>query len=120
MRLKNIHQQIPRNGMNQTNLFPYSGRSFVVNYGKGLVFRNTYADDGTTVTAEFLEGPQTGAKMTVPFQWTALEGGSYLLSWQEDDKSTVVHCDNFEAKTTRSFYTMMDGSFYVMSGTISK
>jgi len=27
--------------MNQTDLFPYSGRSFVVNYGEGLVFRNT-------------------------------------------------------------------------------
>jgi hypothetical protein len=106
--------------MNQTDLFPYAGRSFVVNYGEDLVFRNTYADDGTTVTAEFLKGPQTGARMTVPFKWTALEGGFYLLSWQEEDKSTVVHCDNFEARTTRSFYTMMDGSFYVLSGTISE
>ncbi|ACB95093.1 MoaF-related domain-containing protein [Beijerinckia indica] len=106
--------------MNQIDLFPYAGRSFVVNYGGDLVFRNTYADDGTTVTAEFLQGPQKGARMTVPFKWTALEGGFHLLSWQEKDKSTVVHCDNFEAKTTRSFYTMMDGSFYVMSGTISE
>jgi hypothetical protein len=31
-----------------------------------------------------------------------------------------VHCDNFEAKTTRSFYTMMNGSFFVMEGIISE
>lgn len=97
--------------MTHTDLFPYAGRSFVVNYGENLVFRNTYADDGTTVTAEFL---------TVPFKWTALQGGFYLLSWQEEDQSTVVHCDNFEARATRSFYTMMNGNFYVLSGTISE
>ncbi|MBS1095813.1 MoaF-related domain-containing protein [Gluconobacter wancherniae] len=106
--------------MTHTDLFPYAGRSFVVNYGENLVFRNTYADDGTTVTAEFLTGPQTGTKMTVPFKWTALEGGFYLLSWQEEDQSTVVHCDNFEARASRSFYTMMNGNFYVLSGTISE
>ncbi|MCP1237778.1 hypothetical protein NKW55_14460 [Gluconobacter kondonii] len=106
--------------MNHTDLFPYAGRSFVVNYGENLVFRNTYTDDGTTVTAEFLEGPKAGTRMTMPFKWIVLEGGNYLLSWQEEDKSTVVHCDNFEERTTRSFYTTMSGGFYVLSGTISE
>jgi hypothetical protein len=106
--------------MNHDPVFPFSGRSFVVNYGDGLVFRNSYSEDGATVTAEFLDGPQKGNTMTMPFKWTALAGGEYLLSWQEDDNSTVVHCDNFDAKITRSFYTMMDGSFYVMSGVISE
>lgn len=106
--------------MTDITLFPYAGRSFVVNYGAELVFRNTYSADGKFVTAEFMTGSMVGAKMTMPFQWQALQGDNYLLSWQEDDKSTVVHCDNFEAKTTQSFYTMMNGSFYVMSGAISE
>jgi hypothetical protein len=52
----------------------------------------------------------------VPYRWQALTGGNYLMSWQEEDRSTVVHCDNFEAKTSQAFYTTMSGDFYVMSG----
>ncbi|WP_343665982.1 MoaF-related domain-containing protein [Paraburkholderia tropica] len=106
--------------MNQATLFPYAGRSFIVKYSEELVFRNTYSPDGKIVTAEFLAGEIAGTKMSMPFAWQALEGGNFLLSWQEVNKSTVVHCDNFEAKTTRSFYTMMNGSFFVMEGVISE
>ena len=102
--------------MTNSTTFPYAGRSFVVTYSTSLIFRNTYSEDGTHVTAEFLAGNHPGQKMTMPFQWEALPGGDFLLSWQEEDKSTVVHCDNFEALTTRSYYTMMNGSFYVLSG----
>ncbi|MFZ6647761.1 MoaF-related domain-containing protein [Undibacterium sp. TJN25] len=103
-----------------TNLFPYAGRSFVVNYGENLVFRNTYSADGKMVITDFLAGDMKGAQMTMPFQWRALEGGDFVLSWQEGDKSTVVHIDNFAAGTTQSFYTMMNGQFYRLTGTISE
>jgi hypothetical protein len=106
--------------MNQATLFPFAGRSFVVKYSDELVFRNTYSSDGTTITAEFLAGDMAGEKMSMPFLWQALEGDNFLLSWQEENKSTVVHCDNFKGKTTKSFYTMMDGSFFVMEGLITE
>jgi hypothetical protein len=101
-------------------LFPYAGRSFVVEYSDELVFRNTYSLDGKLVTAEFMAGKMIGTQMTMPFQWKAVQGDNYLICWQEDDKSTVVHCDNFQAKTTQCFYTMMDGSFYVLSGHLTE
>jgi hypothetical protein len=106
--------------MQQSTLFPYAGRSFVVKYSDEMIYRNSYSSDGKLVTAEFIAGTMTGTQMTMPFRWTTLQGGNFLISWQEDDKSTVIHCDNFEANTTQCFYTMMDGSFYVMSGALSE
>jgi hypothetical protein len=85
-----------------------------------MVFRNTYSSDGRFVTAEFMAGKMASTQMTMPFQWKVVQGDNYLISWQEDDKSTVVHCDNFEAGTTQCFYTMIDGSFYVLSGHLTE
>ncbi len=102
-----------------TQVFPYAGREFTVNYGGDLIFKNIYSEDGKYVTAEFLAGAMAGAKMTVPFSWQALPAGDFLLWWQEDDKSTIVHCDNFDAKKTKTFYTKLDGSFFVLDGVIS-
>lgn len=99
--------------------FPYAARSFIINYGDGLVFRNSYLADGKSVTVEHLEGAMKGSLSTSTFNWFELGNGEYILSWQEEDKSTVVHCENFEKKTTRSFYTMMDGSFFELSGKIT-
>src|SRR5690349_16038889 len=106
--------------MSPPMLFPYAGRTFVVKYNDEMVFRNSYSSDGKLVTAEFVAGTSAGTQMTIPFQWKALQGGHFLISWQEDDSSTVVHCDNFEENTTRCYYTMMNGSFYVMSGFLSE
>lgn len=106
--------------MIQTEEFPYAGRSFTVCYGEGLTFRNAYSPDGKSVTVEFLDGPMKGQISISAFNWVALAGGEYLLSWQEESKSTVVHCDNFAKGTTRSFYTVMDGSFYQLSGGLTQ
>lgn len=100
--------------------FPYAGQSFVAHYGPGLTFLNAYSDDGKAVSVEFLDGDMIGKTMTVPFAWSRVCEGTYLLSWQEDDKSTVVHCDSFEEGSSKSFYTVMDGNFYVLSGQLTK
>lgn len=99
-------------------LFPQAGKSYKIRFSNGLEVINAYAADKNVVFIEFLTGDLTGFKMAVEFQWSALEGGNYLLSWQEDDKSTVVHCDNFEQKLCKAFYTTMKGDFYVMTGEI--
>lgn len=97
-------------------LFPQAGKSYQIKFSNGLEVKNSYAVDRNIIEVEFLSGELKGAKMEVPFAWTALPGGNFLLSWQEADKSTVVHCDNFEQKICRAFYTTMKGDFYVMTG----
>ena len=100
--------------------FPYAGQSFVVAYGPGLTFLNRYSDDGQCVTVEFLDGDQMGKTATIPFSWSRIGDDLYLLAWQEADRSTVVHCDDFANGVSRSFYTVMDGSFYHLAGTLTK
>ncbi|WP_156994639.1 MoaF-related domain-containing protein [Tatumella morbirosei] len=56
--------------------------------------------------------------MDVPFQWRALADGSFLISWQESDNNTVVHCDNFDTGRSYVYYTTMGGDFYIMEGQI--
>lgn len=99
-------------------LFPQAGKSYKIRFSNGLEVTNSYAVDKNIISIEFLSGDLTGTKMAVAFEWTALPGGNFLLSWQEADKSTVVHCDNFEQKICRAFYTTMKGDFYVMTGEI--
>ncbi|WP_369790214.1 hypothetical protein [Rouxiella sp. WC2420] len=101
-----------------TTTFPYAGKSFTLNLAESLQVINSYSEDGKTVYIEFLNGDLKGTKMDVPFKWKSLSDGNFLISWQEADKSTVVHCDNFEHKNSHAFYTMMDGSFFVMEGSI--
>ncbi|NVN10487.1 MoaF-related domain-containing protein [Nguyenibacter vanlangensis] len=104
--------------MTEQTTFPHAGKKYTIRFENGLEVTNAYSADGRTISVEFLSGDLLGTKMTVPFRWTELAGGNFLLSWQEDDKSTVVHCDNFEQKICRAFYTMMSGDFYVMTGEI--
>ncbi|WP_327726583.1 hypothetical protein OG250_03170 [Streptomyces sp. NBC_00487] len=42
--------------------FTYAGKSFIFHVDNGVVFRNTYAADGTTLRYATLEGPAKGAE----------------------------------------------------------
>ncbi|WP_326731774.1 hypothetical protein [Streptomyces phaeochromogenes] len=44
----------------------YAGQTFNFRVGDGVVFRNTYAADGTTLRYGTLEGPAGGAEETAP------------------------------------------------------
>lgn len=100
-------------------LFPQAGKTYKIRFSNGLEVINSYAPNKNSIFVEFLSGDLTGFKMDVAFDWTSLPGGNFLLSWQEENKSTVVHCDNFEQKICRAFYTTMKGDFYVMTGEIT-
>ncbi|GAA5106884.1 hypothetical protein GCM10023211_07260 [Orbus sasakiae] len=100
------------------NQFPYAGKSFVIKMNNGLEVKNSYLKDGKQLEVEFLSGDLLGTKMVVTFTWKALPSDNYLISWQESDKSTVVHCDNFIQKKSLAYYTTMKGDFFVMEGVI--
>lgn len=100
-------------------LFPQAGNSYRILFSNGLEVRNSYAADKNIVSVSFLSGELIGQQMEIPFEWTRLPDENFLISWQESDKSTVVHCDNFQQKICRAFYTTMKGDFYVMTGQIT-
>lgn len=101
------------------NKFPYAGRTFQLTLGE-LIVTNQYSNDGKNINIEFLSSDLKGLQMTVPFTWKYLSDGNYLISWQESDQSTVVHCDNFENKKSYAYYTTMKGDFYVLEGSITE
>ncbi len=101
-----------------TTLFPHAGQSFTLTMDNGLQIINSYRAEKDLIRVEFLSGDLTGTVMEVPFRWRELPDGSFLLSWQESDNNTVVHCDNFNTGISYAYYTTMAGDFYVMEGTI--
>ncbi len=98
--------------------FPHAGKSYTLTMDNGLVVKNSYHPRDEVITVEFLSGDLTGTVMDVPFKWRALDDGSFLISWQESDNNTVVHCDNFGTGVSFAYYTTMSGDFYVMEGRI--
>ncbi|KHJ67279.1 hypothetical protein QU24_15235 [Pantoea rodasii] len=98
--------------------FPHAGQAFTIKMDNGLEVKNTYHASEAIVKIEFLNGDLKGTVMDVPFKWRELTDGNYLISWQESDNNTVVHCDNFAKGISYAYYTTMGGEFYVMEGEI--
>lgn len=97
---------------------PFAGRTFEVRYGETMTALNIYAADGQTMRYEVTAGPFKGATAEVRYQAEALGAGLYALSWQEADKGTVVHVDDFEGGHSRSYYTTAGHDFVRMAGTL--
>ena len=100
-----------------TTLFPMAGRRFEVDYG-GLVAENAYAEDGIHMRYEITEGDFAGAVGEVAYTWQHVAGEIYAISWQEADRATVVHLDDFAGGTSRSFFTAPSLDFYRLEGSL--
>lgn len=96
----------------------FVGRTFEVRYGDTMTALNIYAADGRTMRYQVVAGPFKGATAEVHYQAEAIGPGLYALSWQEADKGTVVHVDDFAAGRSRSYYTTAGHEFVRMAGTL--
>ncbi|ODV43560.1 adenylate cyclase [Cupriavidus sp. UYMMa02A] len=104
--------------MNAPNpLPPFAGKTFEVRYA-GLTAINAYADDGIHMRYEITEGAFAGATGEVAYTWRHLADEIYAISWQEADRATVVHIDDFAAGTSHSFYTAPSSDFYRLEGSL--
>ncbi|AOJ62636.1 adenylate cyclase [Burkholderia ubonensis] len=96
---------------------PFAGKTFEVRYA-GLTAINAYADDGVHMRYEITEGDFTGAKDEVAYAWQHVAGEIYAISWQEADRATVVHIDDFAAGTSHSFFTAPSLDFHRLDGSL--
>ncbi|MBN3744205.1 adenylate cyclase [Burkholderia sp. Se-20373] len=96
---------------------PFAGKTFEVRYD-GLTALNAYDDDGRHMRYEITEGPYAGAKGEIEYTWQPIAGDTYAISWQEADRATVVHIDDFAAGTSRSFFTASSLDFYRLEGSL--
>lgn len=63
-----------------------------------------------------LTGPRTGEHDTVPIDIKFIRPGVFLVSWQEADKLTVVHVEDFDAGVFYSQVTTPDLKFIRIVG----
>ncbi|KHK57620.1 adenylate cyclase [Ralstonia sp. A12] len=96
---------------------PFAGKTFEVRYD-GLTATNAYAEDGIHMRYEITEGPFAGARGEVAYTWQPVADGIYAISWQEADRSTVVHIDDFGAGTSRSFFTTASLELHRLEGSL--
>lgn len=99
---------------------PFVGHTFRIQYGAAMTVLNAYAEDGHTMRYEVTEGEYAGATAEVQYTAVELAPGLFALSWQEADKGTVVHIDNFAAGTSRTFYTTAELGFLRMEGSLAQ
>ncbi|WP_175694109.1 MoaF-related domain-containing protein [Burkholderia ambifaria] len=96
---------------------PFAGRTFEVRYD-GLTALNAYDEDGLHMRYEITEGAYAGAKGEVAYTWRHVAGETYAISWQEADRATVVHLDDFAAGTSRAFFTAASLDFHRLEGSL--
>ncbi|MDN7588320.1 MoaF-related domain-containing protein [Burkholderia seminalis] len=96
---------------------PFAGQTFEVRYD-GLTALNAYDEDGLRLRYEITEGPYAGAKGEVEYTWQPVTGETYAIAWQEADRATVVHIDDFAAGTSRAFFTASSLDFHRLEGSL--
>lgn len=96
---------------------PFAGKTFEVRYS-GLTAINAYAGDGIHMSYEITEGEFSGATGEVTYTWQHVAQDIYAISWQEANRATVVHIDDFAAGTSRSFFTAPSLDFYRLEGSL--
>ncbi len=93
----------------------FVGHKYTVAYKDGpsllLDFKSATFMEGT-----FLAGPSKGQKLAITFKTTEISPKVYMLTWQETDKTTVVHVDDFNKMQSLSNVTLPDGTFLNMAG----
>ena len=84
----------------------YAGHTYIFRVDNGVVFRNTYSEDGSRLHFESLEGPYGSAK--VELNAAEVAPGLFFVSWVEDSGMTVSHAMNLNSKTVHCFWTWQD------------
>ncbi|PRE56957.1 MoaF-related domain-containing protein [Burkholderia multivorans] len=96
---------------------PFAGKTFEVR-DDGLTALNAYDDDGVHLRYTITAGPYAGASDEVGYTSQHVGGETYAIAWQEADRATVVHIDDFAAGTSRAFFTAPSLDFHRLAGSL--
>ncbi|HDR9028176.1 TPA: adenylate cyclase [Burkholderia vietnamiensis] len=96
---------------------PFAGKTFEVRYD-GLTALNAYDEDGRHMRYAITDGPYAGATGEVEYTWQPVAADTYAIAWQEADRATVVHIDDFAAGTSRTFFTAASLDFHRLDGSL--
>ncbi len=107
-------QNLPaRAGSNaaDADVFPATGHTYRVDFGGGNAFDIDFTSDHS-MTFTKLQPPSRGQVETIHFDHRRIREGLYLVRWQEADRTTVVHLEDFARERVYTHITRPDGSFF--------
>jgi hypothetical protein len=101
-----------------TTPFPAVGHVYEANFGSWIFHFHFQSE--TVMTLTNAEGPFKGISETVQISAMPIRPGVFMISWQEADKTTVVHVEDFENGIVHTNVTEPNGVFLRRSGTLKK
>ena len=97
------------------NCYPV-GQQWIFDIGVAQIEHNFVS--ATTMEYNILTGPRAGEHGRMSFEAVRLTTGIWLVSWQEADKSTVIHVEDFNEGTFHSCLTLPNATFIRIKGTM--
>lgn len=98
-----------------TNLITYPiGHTYVFDIGVAEI--EQHYPSAERMHYKVLTGPRAGSEETVSIDIKLIRPSVFLVSWQEGDKTTVVHVEDFDAGVFYSNVTMPNGGFHRITG----
>jgi hypothetical protein len=94
--------------------FPAVGHVYEVNFG--VFVADLYFESETKMTYTLPDGTSETVKTTI----TQIRPGVYMVYWQEADKTTVVHVEDYENGVVYTNITRNDMRFDNLKGTLKK
>jgi hypothetical protein len=101
-----------------TTHFPAAGHVYEANFGSWV--HHLHFESETVMTLTTADGPFQGASEIVQIAVTPIRPGVFLTSWQEKDKTTVVHVEDFANSIVHTNITERSGAFIRRSGTLKQ
>ena len=100
--------------MTQTAAYPPVGQVWIFDIGVAQIEHHFISHD--EMHYRILTGSMEGAEETVRIAVEFIRPEVFLVSWQEANKNTVVHVEDFANGTFHSLLTTPEGHFYRTTG----
>jgi len=91
---------------------------YEANFGSWV--HQLHFESETVMTLTTAEGPCKGTSETVRIAVTPIRPAIFMICWQEADRTTVVHVEDFENGIVHTNITERGGTFLCRSGTLKK
>ncbi len=101
-----------------TTHFPAIGHVYEAHFGSWA--DHLHFESETVMTLTTAKGPFKGTSETVQIAVTPIRPGVFLICWQEADKTTVVHIEDFENGIVHTNIIGRGGAFLRRSGTLKQ
>lgn len=100
-----------------TDSFPAVGHQYLVDFGTWKTELSFHSETSLTYTGVKSDGSY-GDSETVTIKVDAIRDMLFLVTWQESDKTCVVHLEDYLENRIVTHIASPDGSFDIYHGTM--